>query len=455
MQRTSRRRRQRSGSILWISALAILVVVAAFAAPSIQKSIEKNATAQQARRAFPQTLEPFPDLDGEAFFLEHHERCFDENYAGSLFSKRLDRMAYAQCVDGAYAERMRTVAVLEDPELSEHTNPNFIQLRYTVRVLDGQLPQSPIKRSRRACGGGHVGTSEGPTNVDLFTDLSEGVYRASTLEGLQAVPCRLSLTLAYGRWPLGEPLEMDLPASDGEAVAADRSRHEQLLADMDQTADCVRTARAEVPSSRWGEVHPPIRELVRDLGEQDLNARRDAARALAKMDTGARAAVPALLDGLLLSGRTVVEPIVDALPTVAPHDGDAYAPVLRCLLEHPYPAVRTRAAISLTRLNDAPGVTVLAAVLSTPDETTQLSALNEMWRVHSAMKPVLAAALDAARSDPSPEVRKRALSLLPLIDSQSNQVAEALQAALGDPDPDVRKQADSSLRYLKTRLRQN
>ena len=437
-----------SRSKMWIGLLGIPIVAGVGVAfPTVKRTHDEKTALERTRDSFPAALEPFPELDGDAFLLEQHTRCFDENYGGSWLAQRLDRGTYTGCLDVAYARRVRGVAVLEDPVLEPHSSPTFVKLSFMVRVLGGRLPQLPMKRSVTECGDGSGGGGEGPTNVDLFEKISDGVYRVDTLEGLKPTPCRLRLSLDYGRWPLADPLELDLPAWDPVAKAADDERHRRLLESMDGAADCVRAARSKVPRTSWGAASPALQGRIRALEEDAINARSDAARDLARMGPEARAAVPALLDALLLSEKIVVEPVIEALPLIAP-EGRELAPVLHCLLQHPYSDVRTIAALSLTRLGDARGTKALGSILSTPDEETQLEALSRIRDARSAAKPVLADLRRCAVSDPSPAVRKGAIGLLPVIDPESAAVEETLRAGLGDPDPAVREEADSSLRYL-------
>jgi len=433
----------------WIALLGIPAAVAlavGLAFPGLKRSQDELTAVELTQGAFPVTLEPFPELDGEAFFLEHHRRCFEENYHGSWL-KRLDRERYARCLDAAYASRVRQVALLEDPALEPYSSPSFVKLRFTVRVLDGRLPQSPTQRSRTDCGNGFSGGGEGPMNVGMFEKISDGVYRVDTLQGLQARPCRLYLTLDYGSWPLSDPLELDLPGWDRAAKAAADESHRRLREGMDRTAECVRAARSQVLRTSWGVLTPALQESIRGLGEDALNPRSDAARSIARRGPEARAAVPALLDALLFNGSIVVEPVVEALPAIAP-GGRELAPVLHCLLQHPDSDIRTLAAVSLTRMGDATGAKAFGSILSTRDPETQLKALSRIRDARSEAKAVLADVARCALSDSSPKVRSRAIELLPLIDPESPAVEETLRAGLDDPDPAVREQADSSLRYL-------
>ena len=105
----------------------------------------------------------------------------------------------------------------------------------------------------------------------------------------------------------------------------------------------------------------------------------------------------------------------------------------------------------MTQLGDAAGTKALGTIVTTHDEKVQLHALTLMFRARQGMKPAVADVGRAATEDPSVEVRKRALHLLPVIDYESPLVEETLRRALRDPDASVHEQADSSLRYLSSR----
>ena len=434
--------------IPWAALASVLLLAGAVLAQRYGRwLVESRQVGERIRQAYPTRLEPLPDVDAGAFFWEQHERCFEKTYALSWAWNRLDRRGYVRCLERAYGERLKRVAVLDEPAWGPHRDePEWGKLEYTVRLQEGRLPERPGHRNVTACGGdpSDMSSSEGSGHISSFKETADGVYRTSTLAGLHERSCTLRVYVLYERWPLAEPLTVTTPTRDPVLVQAKQERQQRERQAEDRTFACIEQVmarRAKQPDV-WAE--PTLAKPIAALRDRDVRVREDALRELARMGGAARRAVPVLIGTLSHGYAQTNVYVIEALAAADPK-GEEVVPILGCLLEKPSAQVRQAAAVALTKVGDPGGAKALAAELESPEQPTRLSAVRRLRDIAERGQPALPALLKHLAADPSADVRKECAAVLPWIDPDSGTVARGLEAARRDNDAMVRAQAEVSL----------
>lgn len=432
-----------------VAVAALLVVLlllgAALLAQRYGRSVvESRRLAERTRPAYPDQLEPLPDVDGDRFFGDQHRRCFAEAYAPSWLWNRLDRRRYLSCLEHGYAERLAKVAALGEPEWGPHTDPRWGRLEYSVHVREGRLPQKPGEKHVEECPGQGLSWGDGPTDLTFFEPTGEGTFRTSTLVYLREPPCTVRISLTWDRWALGEPLTVTNPTPDPALL---RAREEDVR--RKQETDEKSLACVEQVVSGWPQrpaVPPdlPIGRAVAALRAPDVRSREDALRELKQMGTVARPVVPAVVAMLTPGYDQTKGYVVETMAALDPA-GEEVRPVLACLLEQPSPTVRQAAAVALAKMGDAAGPRALAAEMESPEPSTRLSAARQIRWLGERGRGAREALVKHLASDPSADVRKECAAALPWIDPDSEAVLRALEAARGDADEGVRAQIEVSI----------
>lgn len=448
-----------SGRVARRAALVLLPLAALVLAQRYGRLVLDSKPAPEVAALFARPLDAFPDVDGEAFFRGQHDRCFRGSYRLGWVWNRLDERAYLQCLDRGYAERMAKALVLEGPAWTPHGDPRWARLEFTVRLHEGSLPERMETSSATECEGGGTSSSSGPVDRSGFEEIAPGAFRGHTLVGLGRGACRLRFTLLSGRWPLGPPLVVALPAPDAARVQA---REEEWQRDREaegRTWQCVLAARAALPPL------PPaytddgadlLSEAVRRLRSSDVSVRQEGARVLRGLGPAARSAIGELVRALGDTNTDSKAYVIEALVAADP-GGETVAPALRCLAGEPKALVRARAAAALAALGDPAGLGMVEKEMQAPEEHARASlvrALRDFSARGGGVASLVAARL---RSDPSPGVRRECATVLPWIDPHSADVVAALEAATRDPAPEVGAAARSSLRdlpWIRTRAGQ-
>ena len=434
----------RPGVAVALLPLALLLALALLAQRFGRPLVDSRRLAERARPAYPERLEPLPDVDGDQFFRDQHRRCFAEGYAPSWLWNRLDRARYLRCLDGAYAERLAKVAVLEEPSWGPHSDPRWGRLDFTVRLREGQLPKKPGEREVTDCPGQGLSWGETPSDITFFEPTGENAYTTHTLAGLRDRPCTLKVYLTWERWALAEPLIVTTPTTDPARLLA---REEDVR--RKEEADSRSLACVGRAAGRWPQRPPvppdlPVGRAVAALRAPDVRSREDALRELTRMGPEARPALPAVV-GVLSPGYDQTKGyVIEALAAADPR-GEEVRPVLECLLDQPSATVRQAAAVALAKLGGDAGARALAAELDSPEASSRLSAARQLGWLRERGYAARDALLQHLASDPSADVRKACAAALPWVDPDSEAVARALEAARGDPDEGVRAQLETSI----------
>jgi hypothetical protein len=411
--------------------------------------LQYRQVEQRARLAYPDPIEPLPELDAAAFFREQHERCFGKAYTLSWVWSTFDQRAYVGCLERGYRERLGKLATLAPGAWGPHSDPRWAKLEYTVTLREGRLPRKPSERYERDCSGAQS-SGEGQSDISFFKPAGEGVYVGSTLVFLEARPCRYRLFLLYERWPIAEPLSVTTPTPDPmlmqarvEQQALERQAEERSFACIDQTRRAASAAPAGEPSAA-------VARAIEALRDSSVSVREQALRDLARLGPAARPALPAIVASLTPGYVQTKGYAIEALAAIDPERGEA-GPVLKCLLLQPSPYVRQAAAAALGKLGDPDGVSALVRELDSAEPSTRLSAVRRFRDLGAHGKNGAAALAARLAADPVPEIRKECASTLPWLDPASTRVAEALKAAAErDADAAVRGQAQLALRDLES-----
>jgi hypothetical protein len=424
--------------------VALLLGAALLAQRYGRPVVDARRLAERTRPAYPDELEPLPDVDADRLFEDLHRRCFAGAYAPGWLWNRLDRRRYVSCLDSGYAERLVKVAALGEPEWGPHMDPRWGRLEYTVRVREGQLPQQPVERHADECPGQGPSWGESPTALTFFEPVGEAAFRTSTLVYLRDPPCTVRISLAWGRWALGEPLTVTTPTPDPALLRAREEEVRRKREADEKSLACV--ARVVSGWPKRPDVPPdlPIGRAVAALRAPDVSAREDALRELRGMGTLARPAAPAVVATLAPGYDQTKGYVIEALAALDPA-GEEVRPVLVCLLEQPLPTVRQAAAVALAKMGDAAGPRALAAEMESPEPSTRLSAARQIERLGERGRGARDALLKHLASDPSADVRKACAAALPWIDPDSEAVLRALEAARGDADEGVRARVEISI----------
>ncbi len=217
----------------------------------------------------------------------------------------------------------------------------------------------------------------------------------------------------------------------------------RLLSGLLVLAVCVASATADSPTD--GNETSEINQLASALSSVEIDERRDAAYALAKLGPGALPAIDALIKGLgdrddqvwMQSAMAVArigpqaEPAIDALVRSLGDDGEQR---------------RYRSAWALSRIGTA---AIEALVAAAKDDSTRrrIAALDAMgWMAADADR--LLESLDDAVRDQNPDVRRQATASLSRLGPIA---ADSLGAALDSDDETVRAIAAEGLAKTKQR----
>jgi HEAT repeat protein len=311
-------------------------------------------------------------------------------------------------------------------------------------MREGTLPRDLMQRTESDCGGAQ-GFGEGPTGA--LPETAPGEYRTSTLLGLHDVPCTVKLFVAYGRWPLAEPLIITTPTPDPLRVQAKAAAQAQAREAEDRSFACIEQAKSRGAAQPQGQASPEVAAAVARLGHADASEREAALRDLKKLGAAARSAVPAIVGTLRPGYVQTTGYIVEALAAADPGGKDV-APIFECLLLQPTPYARQAAAVALGQVGSPTGATALARELDRPEASTRLSAVRRFRDLQQHGVPGVPALLKHLASDPDPEIRKECANVLPWVDPDARGVADGLRAAERDADAGVRERATLALRDL-------
>jgi hypothetical protein len=177
------------------AAIALLAALA-LAAPAhlyVKPRVEQRRATEELRREYTR-LTALPPETARAFFDATHAEC--RRRAGAV-----EGDAHT-CLDAAFAERLGRVLTLESPQWEPHPDPGWAKLGFTVRVVDGALPEQPTAITDYDCGDGR------PFRIERPIDSA----RASVLVPRRPGPCVLKVSLKEGRWSLGSGLAVETPA---------------------------------------------------------------------------------------------------------------------------------------------------------------------------------------------------------------------------------------------------
>ena len=184
--------------------LVLLVAALQYIRPTIEsRRVEKEVGSDYA------SVTALAPAVAAGLFDEAHGECFRKAYRSRWYGGALDRAAYGGCLDAVFQERLGRLVVLEGPDWVPHPDPGWEKLAFTVRIIDGQLPEEPKVLSVLDCGDGKPFRTE--RSAEGFANPGTGAKeaRASTLVPRRPGPCRLTVHLKCGRWQLGEGLSVE------------------------------------------------------------------------------------------------------------------------------------------------------------------------------------------------------------------------------------------------------
>jgi HEAT repeat protein len=190
-------------------------------------------------------------------------------------------------------------------------------------------------------------------------------------------------------------------------------------------------------SAAWGQdqADPRISALMQELNQSDYFVRWRAAKALLKIGSYSRAAIPALIEALKIDEGDISERARDALVRSGP---DAVPVLIKALADRD--SVVSSKAIEILAAIGAPAAPALIEALKNRDKDVRrgvLEALNQIGPKTKAAVPILIELM----KDPDPGIRNAAAQNIMCCGADAAPAYLALIEALKDEDPQVRSTA--------------
>jgi len=194
---------------------------------------------------------------------------------------------------------------------------------------------------------------------------------------------------------------------------------------------------------------PALDALVAALKDTDAQVRENAADALWRIGTEARAkAVPALMP-LLADKASAVRYVAAVAVWRLSGRSERVVPVLGALLERDNPS-RLRAAWTLGEIGPEAKATLpaLTALLRDADPHARIHAAFALWQVGMQSKQGVAVLIEALKSDDY-HVRRSAAHTLRHFGPAGRDAIPELVRASDDPDPGLRALAEAALERVR------
>lgn len=195
----------------------------------------------------------------------------------------------------------------------------------------------------------------------------------------------------------------------------------------------------------WGQDKADLRisTLTRELKQGDRFVRWRAAKALVRIGSYSKVAVPALIEALKVEEGEISDRARDALVKIG---ADAVPGLIEALRYRDSPAYGK--AIEAMAAIGPPTVPALIVALK-DDEALRLGALEALREISlqglDPRPPTLLPVLFEALKDPNPAIRRAAIQNIHCTGAKTTPGYLALIEALKDPDPEVRGAADFAI----------